>query len=218
MLARQIAHQGQRGTIGMGRSHFFGHGQSLFSQGFGRLRHGIEQFLSGQHGEHLALDGFAADDHVEGWLDTDHAGQTLSAACARDQAQFDFGQGNGCAGCSNAVVATERQLKTPAHHHRMHGGNHGLGRIFASADHAEQIGLLQGFGRAKFADVRATGKSFACTSNDDGLDGGVVVGFFQVVGDAHASGQPQTVDGRVHQCDNRDITVDFVFSCHAGVP
>jgi hypothetical protein len=45
-----------------------------------------------------------------------------------------------------------------------------------------------------------------------------VVGFFQTIGDADAGGQTQTVDRRVHQRDDRDITVDFVFSCHAGLP
>ncbi len=218
VLARQVFHQWQRRAVGMRCGHFAGQRQSLFGQAFGRLRHGIEQLLARQHGQHLALDGFAADDHVERRLHTDHAGQALRATGTGDQAQLDFGQRNAGAGRGNAVVAAQSQFETTAHGHRVDGRHHGLGRVFASADDAQQIGFLDRLGRAKFTDVRTAGEGFARARDDDGFDRCVVVGFFQTIGDADAGGQAQTVDGRVHQRDDRDITVDFVFSCHAGLP
>ena len=127
VLARQLAHQGQRGTIGVGCSHFAGQSQRFFGQAFSRLRHGIKQLLAGQHGQHFAFDGFAADDHVQGGLDTDHAGEPLGATCAGDQAQLDFGQGHAGAGCGDAVVATQCEFQTTAHDHRVDGRHNRLG-------------------------------------------------------------------------------------------
>ena len=142
VLTRQVTHQRQRAAIGVGCGHFAGQGQRFFSQALRRFGHRIEQFLAGQHGQHFALDGFAADDHVERRLDTDHSGQALRAACAGNQAQLDFGQRHAGAGGCNAVVAAQCQLQTAAHGHRVNGRHNGLGRVFARADDAEQIGFL----------------------------------------------------------------------------
>ena len=113
VLARQVAHQGQRARAGDGA----GIGQGFLRQRFGRRDHLVEQLLAGQGAEHVALDGLAADDHVECHLDTHHARQALRAAGARQQAQLHFRQGHVAAGRGNPVMATEGQLQAAAHAH-----------------------------------------------------------------------------------------------------
>jgi hypothetical protein len=65
--------------------------------------------------EHFALDGFAADDHVQSRFHAQHAGQALRAASARQDAQLDFGQRHAATGGSHAVVAAQGQLQPAAH-------------------------------------------------------------------------------------------------------
>jgi len=80
VLARQVAHQGQRTGIG----HALGKRQGFCGQRFGRRGHLVEQLLAGHGANHFALDGLAAHDEVERGFDTDHARQALRAACAGD--------------------------------------------------------------------------------------------------------------------------------------
>ena len=146
VLAGQVFDQGHGRTIGVRSRHFAGQGQGFLGQAVGRLGHGIKQLLTGQHGQHFALDGFATDNHVQRCFHANHARQALCAARARDQTQLDFGQGNRGARRSNAVVATQGQFQASAHGDRVNGRDHGLGRVFTSTDHAQQIGLLHRFG------------------------------------------------------------------------
>jgi hypothetical protein len=94
VLARQVAYQRQRAHIG----HALRKGQGLGGQGFGRGHQLVEQLLARQHADHFALDGFAADDHVQSRFHAQHAGQALRAASARQDAQLDFGQGHAATG------------------------------------------------------------------------------------------------------------------------
>jgi len=218
MLARQVAHQWQGRAIGMGGSHFAGQGLRLIHQAVRRLGHRVPQLLPRQHGQHFSLDGFATDDHVGGCFHANHARQSLRAAGARNQAQLDFGQCNAGTGCGNAVVAAQGQLQPSAHGHAVHGRDHRLLRVFTGTDDRQQVRLLKCLGRAEFLDVGATREGLARPGDDDSLDGRIVVGLLQPIGDTNAGGQTQAIDGRVHQSDHRHIAVDFVFSCHAGIP
>ena len=127
VLARQVFDQGHGRTIGVRSGHFAGHGQCFFGQAISRLGHGIKQLLAGQHGQHFTLDGFAADNHVQRRFHANHARQALCAARAGDQAQLDFGQSNGGARRSNAVVTAQSQLQAAAHGDRVDGRHNRLG-------------------------------------------------------------------------------------------
>ena len=200
----------------------FGHGigqcQRFFGQRFGRGRELVKQLLAGQRCQQFALHRLTADDHVQRGFHAQHARQTLRAAGAGNQAQLDLGQRNAGARRGDAVVAAQRQFQPAPHGHAVHGGDHRLGGVFQGQDHAQQVRLLQRFGRAKFADVGTARKGLAGTGNHDGLDRGVVIGAVQAGGNALARGQAQTVDRRVVQRDDGDLAVYLVFSGHERLP
>ena len=210
MLARQIAHAGQGAHIGHGA----GKGNRLFHQGLGRGRELVEQLLARQHRQHFALDGLAADNHVQGRLDADHARQALCAACARNEANLDFGQRHAAARCDHAVVATQRQFQAAAHGHGVNCRHRRLGAVFKCEDQAQEVGVLDGLGRAEFLDVGAARECLASTGDHDGLDGVVGNGFLQPSHDAQARGKTQTIHGRVVEGDHGDVALNGVVSTH----
>jgi len=112
-------------------------------------------------------------------------------------------------------MAAEGQFKATTHNHRMNCGHDWLCRLFYITYHSVQARLHARFGCTELTDVGTAREGLATTGQHDGFDGRVVVGLLQAVGDALARGQTQTVDGRVHQGDDRHVTVDFVFCCHA---
>ncbi len=138
VLARQIPHQGEGGTVGrMLGCHFTGEGQRLLSQTLRRSRQLVEQFLTGQHRQHLALDGFATDDDVQRGLHAQDTRQALRATRPRNQAQLDLGQRHIAARRSDAVMRPQRQLQAAAHAHAVHSSHDRLGGVFHGTNHAQ---------------------------------------------------------------------------------
>ena len=193
VLAGQVAHQWQWAGV----CHRAGKGNCLFHHALSRRGHLVEQLLARGHRQHVALHGFAADDHVQSGLYTQHAWQALRAASAGQQAQLHFRQGYAGARGYYAVVATQCQLQTAAHHHGVDSSNNGFAGSFQHTDHAIQARLLHGSGFTKFFDIRATRKSLASARNDDGLNSRVGIGLGHTGSDALAGGQPQAVNRRV---------------------
>jgi hypothetical protein len=79
-------------------------GTSATSRGEGQapveqvaLDDAVEQLLTRQRRQHLALDRLAADDHVQRRLHAQHARQALRAAGTGDQAELHLGQRDRCA-------------------------------------------------------------------------------------------------------------------------
>ena len=85
-------------------------------------------------------------------------------------------------------------------------------------DDAQQIGLLQGFGRTKFLDVRPTRERLARAGDDDGFHRRVGIGLVDASRNALARGQPEPVDGGIVEGDNGNVAVDSGVSGHAVVP
>ncbi len=214
VLARQVAHQGQRAHIGnAGRK-----SQGFFCQGFGRCSHLVEQLLAGHRTDHFALDGLAAHDHVERGLDTHYAGQALRAAGTGQDAQLHFGQRHLATRGAHAVVAAQGQLQPTAHAHRVNGSHHGLARVLHRVDDGVQVGFLHRLVGTEFLDVGPAGEGTASARDDDGFDGGIGIGPLQTVHNALPGGKTKPVDGRVRHGDHGNRAVDFVFSGHAVVP
>ena len=149
VFAWQVTHQWQRCRA----HHALCKRYRFLQQTVFGLSHQVKQFLTRQHGEHFTLDRFAADDHVQSCLNTDDTRQSLRTASAGDQSQFDLGQCDIGTGSGHAVMATQRQFQTTTHGHAVNGSNHRFVAVFQGRNDAEQMGLLEGFGRAEFFDV-----------------------------------------------------------------
>ena len=126
MFARQVANQGKRCAICMLCCQLFGIRHGFGCQCFNRRCHAVEQFLARQHGQHFAVNGFAADNHVECGFNTQCTWQTLRAAGARDEAQLDFGQSYFASWRCNSVMATQGQFQTTTHGNGMDSGQNWL--------------------------------------------------------------------------------------------
>ena len=212
VLAGQVAHQGERPHGGNGARK----SQGLLCQGIDRPRHLVKQFLAGKHGQHFALDGLAAHNHVEGDFNPQHTRQALRAARSGDQTQLDLGQSHAATGRCDAVMAAQRELQATAHHHRMNRSHHWLAGLLQHGNHTAQVGLLHGTGAAELFDVGAAGKRLARAGNDNGCNGRVSTGLRQPLGNALPGGQAQTIDGWVAQSDYGDVALRAVVGSHGG--
>ena len=210
VLARQVGNARQWADVG----NRLGKGKRFIGQRFQRRSHSVKQFLARDLRQQFAFDRLATDNHVQRRLDAQGTRQALRAARARQQAKLDFRQGHAAARRGDAVLATQCQLQSATHAHRVNGGHHRFCRVLQHQNHAVQIGLLQRFVGAEFLDVGAARKRLAGAGDDDGLDGLVIIGFLQVVGEALARGVAQTIDRGVAQCDQCDRAMNFVESCH----
>ncbi len=82
--------------------------------------------------------GGARDDHVDRRLEAHETRETLSAAGAGNEAQLDLRKRDLGVRQRHAVVATQRQLETPAHAGAADGGDHRLRRGLDDIDDRRQ--------------------------------------------------------------------------------
>ena len=158
-------------------------------------------------GQCFRFDRFARDDHVHRHFERNHPRQALRATGAGQDAQFDFGQRDQCAGQSHPVMTAERQFETTTHRDRMHGGNHGLGRALQLFDHRAQVGFGGGCGRIELANIGAARKGLAVSGQDNSFDAAFRIGADDTVHDAGAQLVPEAIDRRVIHGDDGDIAV-----------
>jgi hypothetical protein len=175
-------------------------------------------FLAGQHGQHLALDGLAADDHVQSGLHAQHARQALCATGAGQQAKLDFGQGHAGARCRHAVVATQASSRPPPMTTVWMAATTGLGEFSSTEMTLSRLGSCMALAVPNSLMSAPPEKAFSCTGDDNGLDRGVGIGLGHAVSNALAGGQPQTVHRRVVQRDDGDVAMDLVLGSHACIP
>ena len=106
--------------------------------------------------EQLCGHSLARNNHVQGRLHANDAGQTLGATCAWQQANLHFWQGQLGARCCHTEVATQHQLQPTTHAGATHGGNDGLGGGLHDVDDIQEIGLGTDCRRSKLAHIGAT--------------------------------------------------------------
>ena len=114
-------------------------------------------------------------------------------------------------------MATHGELQPAAHADAVDRGHDGLGGRLTYTDQTTQVGLSQRHWRAKFSNVRAARKRFACAGDHDRGDGRVGMRLFDPVGDIPSGCITQAIDGRVLQGDHGDGAVAFVLGGHRVV-
>ena len=219
MLALEVAHQRQSLVARhMPLAHFLRKDQGFCSQRLRADRQFVKQLLPRNLRQHVALNGFTTDDHVQRRLHPNRAWQPLCATRAGQQTQLDFRQSNEGAGCRHAVVTTQGQLQPAAHAHGVNGSHNGLAGLLHLRNHGVQIGLLQSRLFAKLFNVSAARERLARSRDHDGLHRCIGIGLVQAFNHGTAGGQTQAIDRRVVERDHGHCTVNLVFSRHGLSP
>jgi len=178
-------------------NHLVGQGQRGGQQF--AVHHFVEQGRGLQLGRgHLG----ARDDHVQRGFQTDHAGQALGSARARQQAQLHLGQRHGGIAAGDAEMAAQGQLQSAPHAHAADGGNDGLDAALDGGDDRQQRGLLHRLGRAELAHIGTTGEEAFIADQHHGLHRRIGRGRVDAGHDGLTHGQAQAIDGRVVEGDH----------------
>ena len=168
----------------------------------------VNQFINHAQFQGFAgADRVAADNHVQGFLDTDQAWQTLSTTGTRQQAELHFRQANLGAFQRDAVMAADRHFQTATQCGAMDHGDAGLAARLDAADH---FGQAWRFWRlAEFLDVGAGDKGRTLADQHDGLDLRIGFGCLEAVLKAFTHGNAQRVDGWIIDSDDRNGALSF---------
>jgi hypothetical protein len=120
--------------------------------------------------EHRGRDRLAAEDHVQGPGDADHAWQALRAARAWQQAQLHFRQAELGILVHDPVVTTKGEFEAAAQRHAGDRRNDRLGRGFDRGDQLGQVRRGEHVRTAELADVRAGREGAVATDQHDRPD------------------------------------------------
>ena len=132
----------------------------------------IEQFALGDGVKESKLmglaraDRFTRDREARGLNGVDQSRQTHSAACARDEAEVDFGQADLRGWGPDTVRAGERQLKSATKGGAMNGSDPRAGCGLDCIEKVGQHWLKEGF--VKLANIRPCNKSASRTGEHNG--------------------------------------------------
>ena len=139
-------------------------------------------------------------------------GKPLSAACAGQQAEFDFRQTDFGARDGDAILAAERDFQAAAECRAMNGGDNGFYRGFHGVDRLMQTGRQRRF--AEFGDVGARHESAAFAGQNANLDFRVVRQFCDAIDDGGAHADADGIDRRIVDPDDADVAALFESALH----
>jgi hypothetical protein len=106
-------------------------------------------------------------------------------------------------------MAAKREFQAAAHADPADRGDHRLAAAFDAADNRHEMRLGGRLGRAEFTDVRAAGESGAGSDEHYRFDGRIGIGFFDALDDCLTQFEPQAVNRRVVECEDRNASFDL---------